>query len=442
MLMAAASPMGMAFSGTLFLEVPFTAVAMFATWAWLKRRNLASERSRARCEFGVGALLALAFFTKFNYGALLALGIGIDFALEGAQSVRTRASRVWLRAALRMALVPAVLCLWWFVLPLPGGLEVGAGHRQAFLGFLSGNQTQAPTPFAQRLVDWCVGVFVSPRAAVLTLGLVLLSLACWRVREVRSIWIVGCACVVPVALHPFHLDRLLLPGAPFIWVLMAAGGSAPWLLAKRWRTLILTALLVGVVPLALPVLNNTERLLNWAYPGLDTNPEAVAYREETMERKRSLAFARALPTAGLPRAESDAVLDAIAREVSPDASLGWLGAPEKLAPGALHVGLLARGGSRARFLANARDTMMFGVAGEDPHWDAAQLSSWAGQFDVILCSDPPDLGGKRLWSFLQSYRERLSAEHAYAAKEYAQVQFQRPMRAPETVRLIVLRATK
>jgi hypothetical protein len=285
----------------------------------------------------------------------------------------------------------------------------------------------------------CTGVFVSPHIAVVCLGLALLALRFWRVRELRTILIVGLACVLPVLIHPFHLDRLLLPGAPFLWML-AAVGLMP-IAIRSWRGVPLQVPLILVLGL-LSTPMNVNRIVAWAYPGLDPSPPAVEYRARNMALKRSLAFDRALPTAGLPRAESDALLDAYAKEAGPAAMVGWLGAPEKMAPCALQLGLLQRGGTRERFLANANDAMMFGVQGADPNWDAARLAAWAKPFDVIFCSDPPDLGGKAAWKFLGRYRDRLCSEHGLGALEFAQVEMQRPMRAPENVRLIALRPSR
>jgi len=436
--LAAASPLGMGFSGTLFLEVPFTAVALFATWAWLRCAR-ASEQPIPRRDFAAGALIALAFFTKFNYGGMLALGFALDFLLEGLSAFRGKSLAPWWRRAARLGCVPVLACAWWFVLPLPGGFTLGAQHREAFLGFLAGNRELVPASFARRALDWCAGVFVAPGLALACMVLALCALRFWRARELRTLLILGLACALPVAMHPFHLERLLLPAAPFLWVLAALGvGALP---RSRWRGLgASAAFLITLAILGASL--KLERMVAWAYPGPEPSPQVLEYREREMARKRSLAFDRALPTAGLPRAESDALLDAYATQAGPGARVGWLGAPEKMAPCALQLGLLARGGTRERFLANANDAMMFGVQGSDPNWDAARLAAWAGAFDVIFCSEPPDLGGKPAWNFLAQYRERLCNEHGFSAVEFAQVALQRPLRAPEQVRLIALRRSR
>src|SRR5262245_14459103 len=67
LVLAALSPLALVFSGTLFLEVPAACASVWALRAWLVRRRFPSRRA----ELLAGAWIALAFFTKFNYGLML-----------------------------------------------------------------------------------------------------------------------------------------------------------------------------------------------------------------------------------------------------------------------------------------------------------------------------------------------------------------------------------
>src|SRR5262249_9841199 len=61
MAFGALSPMALAFAGTLFLEIPFACVSVFALRAWLRRASRPSTRS----EIAAGAWITACVFTKF-----------------------------------------------------------------------------------------------------------------------------------------------------------------------------------------------------------------------------------------------------------------------------------------------------------------------------------------------------------------------------------------
>ncbi len=433
--LGALSPLALNYSGTLFLEVPFTAAALFATLFWLRRRT-PQVKNRARGELSCGALLALAFFTKFNYGGLLAAGCALDFALEGLSAFRAQAMQTWLRSAARLALIPAIVCLWWFVLPLPGGSEIAASHRTAFLGFLGGNLNFRVVPWPARVLDWGAGLFVSPRAFLLVAIFALIGFRFWRTREVRTLAILGLCCIVPVALHPFHEDRFLLPGAPFVWALAALGASSILPRAVMPRVALLAAL---VLACGVRVDLDTQRLMDWGIPPTDTRPEIAEYRRAVLAEKISLAPGRRLDTAGLERADSDVALDAIAKEAGPSARIGWLAAVEKLPPGALQVGLLARGGSARRLLEDVATSMLFGVDGVDPAWDNERLRAACAPFDVIFSSKPLNAFGSGQWNFLAGYCAKLAAELGYEQRAFATLSMHPYLAPAREVQLIALR---
>ncbi len=431
----ALSPLGLAYSGTLFLEVPFTAAALFATLFWLRRRA-PQNTHRERSELLAGALLTLAFFTKFNYGGLLAAGCALDFALEGLSAFRAQKLPAWLRSAARLAFVPAIVCLWWFVLPLPAGGEMAASHRTAFLGFLGGNIHFRAVPWPARVFDWGAGLFVTPRALLLVALAALVGFRFWRAREVRTVAILGIVCIVPVALHPFHADRFLLPGAPFLWALAALGASSLLPRAVMPRAALLAAL---VLACGVRADLDTQRLMDWGIPSNDARPEIADYRRAALAERISLAPGRRVSTAGLERADSDAALDALALEAGASARIGWLAAVEKLPPGALQVGLLSRGGSPRRLLEDAASSMLFGVDGVDPGWDNERLRAACVPFDVIFSSEPLNAFGSGQWNFLAGYRGRLATELGYEQKDFAKISMHPNLAPVREVQLIALR---
>jgi hypothetical protein len=141
LILAATSPLAVAYSGTLFLEVPFACAMAFALHAWLRRDGSAGAEHRA------GALVALAFFTKFNYGALLGLVLVVDLVVDGLRARDRGQGGRYLVRCLHLATLPALAGVLWF------GLLRGPEHRRAFVDFMTEN-TGMLTSVAQRWVDW------------------------------------------------------------------------------------------------------------------------------------------------------------------------------------------------------------------------------------------------------------------------------------------------
>ncbi|MBK8178429.1 MAG: hypothetical protein IPK67_05935 [Planctomycetes bacterium] len=434
---AALSPLALAYSGTLFLEGPFLAAAAASVHLWLARREALGPRA-ARLEILTGLLLAAAFFTKFNYAVLLIGGLCLDFLAEGLGALRAKALAPWIASAGRLALLPALSLLWWFVLPWPAGLETAASHRETFVAFLLGNQTLvAPKTFPERAIDWLAGVFANPRAFCLGCLGVLAALRRVGLPQVRSLGFLALALVVPVALHPYHLDRFLLPGALVLWIL-AGLGLALCLPRAGGRAL---AVLAGLV-----VLCGVRRDLDTSWlPRWVVTPqgeEVAAYQRAYMAEKISLHPARVLPTAGLDRATSDAALDLLHglcdAAGSGDLHLCWLGPVAKLPPMAIQLGLVRRGGDPRRLLDDPARAMLLGVAPADPGWDDGALAAAAAPFDVVLASDPVTAFGTGEWAFVQGHVERLLA--LGYRRDLAGPLLQRlPMGKERSVHLLVLR---
>ncbi len=419
--------LGMAYSGTLFLEVPFAAVSAFALRAWLARARADDERTRRRRDVAAGAWIALAFFTKFNYGLLFAFGLALDFAFEAFGAIRDGRGAQIARRALHLALVPLVALAWWFVAPLPGGLDVAAHHREAFVAFLGGNQDGAPYPIGFRVIDVLTGV--AGRFSIIVVAFSLLAMFVARGRGVRVLVFLLAALAIPIALHPFYLDRFLVPVLVPLFALYAVYNGVQ----SRFRLLtfsffVLTLAGVGFLW--------DDRLLRVAGAWRDDMGD---YLIAQVHLKGNFSPSRELPTGGLLRSEADALLDLAAKEVAKDERVAWIGQSSELSPAALHLGLLARGGSSERFLRDSIEPMDVTFEGVDPNWTSAKLAEFASRFDVILATDPPDLAMRADRKFTTKYRALLTTELGWSERELGSIEIHKDTRPPYPVRLFACR---
>ncbi len=410
--LGALSPMALAYAGTLFLEIPFVCASIWTLRAWM-RRGIAPFRA--------GAWIAACLFTKWNYGLLLAFGLFVDWGID---LVRAEDKAGFLRGSVRLAIVPALAIAWWFVLPLPGGFGLGASHRAVFLDFLGGNRDLARVPFGRRALDAACWLEPTPRMLLLVVVAAFVTLRRLREPAVRTLWIVLLAMTVPVLAHPFHLDRFLLPVAVAWWSLAAVGLAS-------LRLVVLGAL--AVLALAFPMTDT--RAVARALGFRSEDPAIRAYQESILRGWKDLSGSRPLPTAGLAREEADALLDLAAHACGPDERVGWIGISNELSPALVQIGLLERGGSRARFLRDATKPMDVTYFGVDPGLDDAALARFAEGFDVIFSTEPADLRGRPGRAFESGYRQRLG----WTTSELGQVAISRPLREPLSVTLIACR---
>jgi hypothetical protein len=431
MALGALSPMALAFAGTLFLEIPFACASVYALRAWLRR----SSRPRNGSEIAAGSWIAVCLFTKFNYGLLLAFGLALDLFCEGIAAARAGAFAPFTRRCALLALVPAAACLWWFALPIPGGLDVGLDHRRSFIAFLSLNRGFPRVEYSRRLLEASAWLTWTPRLfAVLIVGAAS-TLSLVARAPVRSLWLVLGALAAPTLAHPFHLDRFLLPIAVPLWALAALG-----LTRMLPRHPVLRPGLVGA--LALLTLLFPERatvrmaeLLGY----LNAEPRMRSYREGIVRRWSDLSASRHLPTAGLERAEMNRLLDVVAREAGPTDHIGWIGVSPELSPAAFHIGLLERGGSSERFLRDSALPMDVAYFGTDPGWSDEELSRFASSFDVIFATEPPDLKSRATRAWTRVYRERLVDRLGWNARVVGSVAIERPLQDVLEVSILACR---
>lgn len=441
-------PLAASFSGTLFLEVPSALATGFALWAWMRRADGESvpgrdgepaRRSRGRVEtreLVAGLAIALALFTKWNYGLLLGMALAIDWAFELVAARKAGRSRDFLLRARWLVAVPLAACLWWFVLPLPGGLDVAREHRAAFAGFLAGNLGATPATAGERVLLAATGIGPTVRLAVLVVVLAFVALRSARTPGVRVLVLAaGLLLGAPLA-HPFFLDRFLIPG---LVPLFALSGLGLALVVPREG--VARTATIGV--LALASLLAPGRDGGWLGDALGRVPAeepARAYVLGVLEDRARTGPGRRLPTGGLERAEHDALLDLVAAELRKGESVGWIGMSSEISPAALHLGLLARGGDAAWFLERDPAPLDLTYFGADLGFDDADLLAYAGRLDVILWTDPIDLRERRERAFASSLRDRLLAIRPSEVRELGRVQLARPLRVPLDVRLYACRS--
>lgn len=437
LLAAATSPLALSFAGTVLLEVPAALAVAVALWMWIRRRELALTSTCRRTSVLAGAAVALAFFTKFNYGLLLAAGLAADELVELAFAARARRLRSALSSSRDLVLVPTVALAWWFLLPLPGGLERAAEHRAAFADWITGNQELAQASWKIRLLNVTAFFAPNPRAALLVLIGALLALRDLRSPAVRALALTSTVMLLGVLGHPFHLARFLIPAGPALWVLSGLGWSSV-LPASRLRC-------AGVV--------STAVLLCAVTPGADTawlaerlgflspKTEVRDYQLAELATQRDLSGSRRLRSLGLAREEYERFFELVGAAIEPTEHVGWIDLTEEVSPAGLQYGRLVRGADRATFAAQLAETTHISIAGEDPRWTDEQLATWSAPFDVLLFSEPHHLRGRAGREFFDGYVTRLEAT-GWLRQPIGTLDIARPMKEPLPVTVFALRRSR
>jgi len=432
---AACCPLALSFAGTAMLEVPAAFATSLALLAWMRRRGepLDGEGRSAR-DRAAGWWIAVAFFTKFNYGVLLAAALALDELFELALARERREARAALVSTAWFAVWPTLALVWWFVLPLPFDFEVGAEHRFAFVDWLAGNQDQAPTPWNVKLLNASAFFAPNPRTLIVLVVGALATAPLIARPMIRALWLVLLALGIGVLAHRFHLPRFLIPIGPALWVLAGIGWARilPRDRLARWPA-------TAAVVLACALFPGGDTLLVADQLGfLNSKPEIREYQERELATQRDLWGSRRLRSLGLSVDESQQFFDALAAEVGPSERIAWLDLTEEVSPAGLQYGLSRRGRDRAMFAKQLWDENYVSIAGADPQWDDAHLLSWAARYDVVLFSEPHHLRGRRGREFFDGYVARLEQD-GWKCKSIGAIAVERPMQAPLEVQLFTLR---
>ncbi len=424
------APLVLAYATTLFLEVPCAAAIAAALVVWVRFHRESERAHAARWALFAGALATVVFFTKFNYGLLFAAGLALDLVQRLATAPRDE-RRALLRATPWLLAVPALALAWWLVLPLPFGAATAASHRAALAGFLGGNLQMASAPWTTRVLDLCGYLPGSPLQALVLLVGSVATLPMLRVASVRTTWILLLALEPPALLHPFHLDRFLVPGAPMAWLLAALGWSALIGRARGLRLTLAAACFLGwaSAPQQLSALAGALGVLPADGPARDPVRNVLSGWVHPDPRRRNV------PTAGLLRAELEVLLDRLASEIGPDERVGWPAIPSEVSPAVLHLGLLQRGGSRERFLTQAHQPIFLSIAHAGEGISLENTAAWAASFDVLILTEPPDLKGRAGREWLRAHQTALVEGGGWKAERVGELVF---TRAPATPMSVVL----
>lgn len=434
---AAASPMGLALGSSLFLEAPFVLTGALAMRGWLRRGAHLGEDGRLVRERRAGAWFVLAFFTKFNYCLLLAMGCGIDWLFEGLSEWRAGRGRAFLSRTAHLLMLPALVGFWWFIAPLPHGLETAAEHREAFREFVSGNEAGNGQSAELRFLYLSCFFSLTLRAFALSCFGALAGLGS-ALRGSRVLWLTLAATFLPIWLHPFFLDRFWLPLGISLWPL-AALGLARCLPRQRFAAAaIVVALGVGV---AVRPTSDVVRLAD-RFGMLQDDEKLAAYQQEVFATFSELGRDRQVPKRpALRRVEREELDALIAGAVKPNESVGWLGISSEYSPAALHLGLLENGGSPARFLRDAHQSVDLEFRGNLGYgeWTNEDLAEWANDFDVILMSDPVDFNQREGRGFMRPLQRRLCDDLGWTEERLGWIDRARTLRDPLRIRIFAVR---
>lgn len=436
--LGAASPLGLALGYSLFLEAPFVLTGALALRGWLRRGAHLGDDGRLVRERRAGAWFVLAFFTKFNYSLLLAMGCGVDWLLEGIGEVRAGRGKFFARRTAHLLMMPAIIGVWWFLLPLPHGLETAAEHREAFAEFLAGNQEGNGQGVEWRVLYLACFFSVSARGLALQVLGAVLGLRWFRART-RVVWLTLFATFVPIWTHPFFLERFWLPLGISLWPLAALGIASVLPRARVVAVPLLVALgfAVGVNPTA-------DALKVAEHYGLlgGGSDEVEAYKRSELERMTSLARGRdALKRPALSRVEREELDALIAAAVGPLEKVAWLGISSEYSPAALHLGLLENGGSPGRFLRDAHMPLDLEFRGNRGYgeWTDEDLSEWASEFDVVLMSDPVDFNQREGRLYMRPLQQRLCDDLGWREDRVGLIDRARILRDPLRIRIFLAR---
>lgn len=391
---ALASPLANRYAPTLFLESLFAAFAVLAVWAYLRARR---PGAGLIASLGAGTLIALVFFTKWNYGVLFLAALGVDACIDLLGASRRGALPAAARRLAWLALPLALACAWWFWLPWPFGGGVAARHRAEFYDYLGSNQEMGKVVLWMRGLALYRGVAPHPALLVLLVLGALRSIARVSVPDVRTLWLLLLIIGVPASTHEFFLDRFLLVPGLLLFVLAACGWAEVLAGGRIARG---AAALIGVAALAtwaaVPTFDVAVRL------GLEVNPSPAVAEYQRAYVEQALGPFGPPAANGLPRASHEDLLERVARAVGPTERVGWVGQSQEVSPASLHFGLLERGGAPARFRADAEgpmDLWPVPTPKVEPPIETEAILAWATGFDALILCTPVDLKGRahRAW---------------------------------------------
>lgn len=383
-LFGASGWLGISYARGAYQEPWLALVLVVAALVYLRARELGS----LGLGFATGLIVGAALVMKATYGLYLAGAVlgtaGIDVLLR-----RPRALALVATASVGIALVLA----WWFVLPLPMGLDVGRAHWEKFRTYLT--KAAILTSPARGVVGiwWGWQLTPTPLVALLQLAGIGWGLARWREAPARLCALFALAGLAGPLVYSYRIDRFMLPAAFALWVL---GAVVATMLVFRARARLRPLVGAGLVLLlwltrglgaetALVALMPAEQF--GAVDPATGEPEHLALALAEAERWTEPYAARPVPASGPPGLER--VLDLATLYFDPAKPFAWIGGTGTELPLTLIEWRLYQATrDRSILLRERSDTDHF--LGGDPGWTEERFRAWAAGFPQIGSLDPPD----------------------------------------------------
>ena len=376
--------LGIHYARAAYQEPWLALVLVLAALAYLH----AQAKGSAGRAFGAGLIVGAALVMKSTYGLYLA---GAVFGAAGLDVLLRRPPALPVIGALSGG--AALMLLWWFVLPLPLGLDVGRAHWDKFLTYLTKATTLTSPARGAVAIWWGWQLSLSPLVAVLQASGLVWGLARWRVPAARLCALFALAGLAGPLIYSYRIDRFLLPAAFGLWILGAV--AATWIVFRapaRLRVLAGAGLLVVcVLTRGLAVSTAMVALMPAGQFGeVDPEtgePEYLPLARTEAERWTQPYAKRLAPASGPVGLER--VLDLATLYFDPMQPFAWIGGTGTELPlTLLEWRMFQAYGERSILLRKRSEVDHF--LGGDPGWTDEQFRAWASKFPQIGSIDPPD----------------------------------------------------
>lgn len=414
---------------TSWLATQHARVAFLEVWAGasLALGALGYLRASGRRTFASGALAGLAIsaasLVKWTHGLQLANAVAVCALVTLWIERHDRAARArMLRMGAGLAIAASLPLAWWFVLPWPGGLALGAEHRAAYVEYL----VKASALEGLRVVDLAI-VFggmacLSPPSALLQIGGLARGVA-RSARDVvrasgeveglgdrspregrealaaereatRLVALIALAGLGTFVVYPYRIERFLVPTSFAAWALGGACGAAlvAHASAVEWKRAAWLA--AGSIVLVSTRGVGSVALIH-AVRGRGASTEQLAALTANARLWRAPFAPIGGPATGPEGVEH--VLEFAARHVDGRAPFGWIGGTCTDIPTTLVRWRLFR--ERPERASLAWDPEPIDALWSDPGFDEPAFAAWAGRFDTLVVLDPPDPRERKARSF-------------------------------------------
>ncbi len=342
----------------------------------------ARDRGTRLAAFACGLLLGAGLLVKYTYSLYVIGAVGLsglwDLARRPA-GVRPGLLAAWCAVGLVLVL------LWWFVLPLPGGLDMGRQHWGAFVEYLrKASDLPSVGPWTL-LIYWPFKACMTLLVFALQVAGLVWGLRRWHEPGARLCAILALVSALGYIAYPFRIDRFLVPNIFGAWVL---AGALLARLQQRAPARVrpgVGVLLVGASWLTLGA------GVEWVLPLVPDVPAEARPTAAAQVRTWTNPFlARRAPAVG--PAGLEAVLDVPAEHFEPQMPFAWIGGTGTELPRHLVAWRMFQrhGDERTLHLAWRPGDDLW----EDPGFDPASFQKWVRRFVQVGVLDPPDPKGR------------------------------------------------